>query len=49
MYGNLLQRVIYHYWNHLGENMAVRKILRHKGIGYFVGNIDGKAPYIPEK
>ncbi len=49
MYGNLLQRVIYHYWYHLGENMAVRKILGHKGIGYFVGNIDGKAPYTPEK
>jgi len=48
MYGNLLQRVIYHYWYHLGENMAVRKILGHKRIGYFVGNIDGKAPYTPE-
>ncbi len=49
MYGNLLQRVIYHYWYHLGENMAVRKILGHTGIGYFVGNIDGKAPYTPER
>ena len=48
MYGNLLQRVIYHYWYHTGENMAVRKILGHHGIGYFVGNIDGKAPYTPE-
>jgi uncharacterized damage-inducible protein DinB len=48
MYGNLLQRVIYHYWYHLGENMAVRKVLGHEGIGYFVGNIDGKAPYTPE-
>ncbi len=49
MYGNLLQRVIYHYWYHTGENMAVRKILGHTGMGYFVGNIDGKAPYTPEK
>lgn len=48
MYGNLLQRVIYHYWYHTGEDMAVRKILGHRGIGYFVGNIDGKAPYKPE-
>jgi hypothetical protein len=48
MYGNLLQRVIYHYWYHTGENMAVRKILGHRGIGYFVGNIDDKAPYTPE-
>ena len=49
MYGNLLQRVIYHYWYHIGENMAVRKMLGHTGFGYFVGNIDGKAPYTPER
>jgi hypothetical protein len=49
MYGNLLQRVIYHYWYHIGENMAVRKIMGHTGIGYFVGDIDGEAPYTPEK
>jgi len=48
MYGNLLQRVIYHYWYHIGENMAVRKMLGHTGFGHFVGNIDAKAPYIPE-
>ena len=48
MYGNLLQRVIYHYWYHTGENMAVRKILGHRGIGYFVGDVDGKAPYTPK-
>jgi hypothetical protein len=48
MYGNLLQRVIYHYWYHTGENMAVRKILGHAGLGQFVGDIDGKAPYTPE-
>jgi len=47
-YGNLLQRVIYHYWYHLGENMAVRKIMGHTGMGFFVGNIDGEAPYTPE-
>ena len=46
--GNLLQRVIYHYWLHLGENLAVRKLLGHEGIGQFVGNIDGEAPYTPE-
>lgn len=32
-----------------GENMAARKILGHRGIGYFVGNIDGKTPYTPEQ
>jgi hypothetical protein len=48
MYGNLLLRVIYHYWYHIGENMAVRKILGHTGMGYFVGSIETKAPYTPE-
>jgi uncharacterized damage-inducible protein DinB len=44
-YGNLLQRVIYHYWYHLGENMAIRQHLGHSPLPQFVGNIDDKAPY----
>ena len=48
-YGNLLQRMIYHYWFHTGENMAVRKMLGHKDLGTFVGNIDEEAPYTPER
>jgi uncharacterized damage-inducible protein DinB len=44
-HGNLLQRVIYHYWYHLGENMAIRQQLGHKPLPQFVGDIDGKAPY----
>jgi hypothetical protein len=45
IYGNLLQRVIYHYWYHLGENMAIRQMLGHKRLPQFVGNIDTRAPY----
>ncbi len=44
-YGDLLQRVIYHYWYHLGENMAIRQMLGHQKLGVFVGNIDDKAPF----
>jgi len=47
-YGNLLQRVIYHYWYHLGENMAIRQFLGHQRLPQFVGSIDDKAPYQPE-
>lgn len=47
-YGNLLQRVIYHYWYHTGENMAMRQMLGHERLGVFVGNIDDKAPYRAE-
>ncbi len=48
MYGNLLQRVIYHYWYHTGENMGIRQALGHANLPEFVGNIDRQAPYRPE-
>jgi uncharacterized damage-inducible protein DinB len=43
--GNLLQRVIYHYWYHTGENAAIRQLLGHPDLPEFVGNIDDEAPY----
>jgi len=48
MIGNLLQRVIYHYWYHTGENSAIRQMLGHPRLPQFVGNIDNQAPYTPE-
>jgi hypothetical protein len=47
-FGNLLLRTIYHYWYHTGENMAIRQQLGQTKLPVFVGNIDTKAPYIPE-
>ena len=49
IHGNLLQRVIYHYWYHTGEIMAIRQQLGHKRLPQFVGNIDDKAPYQPDR
>ena len=49
VFGNLLQRVIYHYWYHTGENMAIRQQLGHTRLPQFVGDIDGEAPYRPER
>lgn len=46
--GNLLQRVIYHYWYHTGENLAIRQMLGHTDLPEFVGDIDDEAPYHPE-
>lgn len=43
--GNLMQRVIYHYWYHLGESLAIRQMLGHPALPDFVGNIDDEAPY----
>lgn len=47
-FGSLLQRVIYHYWYHIGENMAIRQMLGHDRLPQFVGSLDTKAPYRPE-
>jgi hypothetical protein len=48
IFGSLLQRVIYHYWYHTGENLAIRQMLGHFNLPEFVGDIDGEAPYRPE-
>lgn len=47
--GSLLLRVIYHYWYHIGEIMAIRQILGHTGLPDFVGDIDTEAPYRAEQ
>ena len=48
IFGSLLQRTIYHYWYHTGENLAIRQMLGNTNLPQFVGNIDGQAPYTPE-
>lgn len=45
--GSLLLRVIYHYWYHNGENLAIRQALGQKNLPQFVGDIDREAPYRP--
>jgi hypothetical protein len=47
-FGSLMQRVIYHYWYHTGENMAIRQMLGQRDLPEFVGNIDEQAPYVRE-
>ncbi|MBI1881535.1 MAG: DinB family protein [Chloroflexi bacterium] len=47
IFGSLLQRVIYHYWYHTGENMAIRQMLGQTDLPEFVGDIDTEAPYLP--
>jgi uncharacterized damage-inducible protein DinB len=48
-HGNLLQRVIYHYWYHTGEIGAIRQLLGHDRLPQFVGALDRKAPYRSEE
>jgi len=49
LFGSLIQRMIYHYWYHIGENLAIRQNLGHTNLPQFVGNIDRHAPYTPER
>jgi hypothetical protein len=48
LFGSLVQRVIYHYWYHTGENLAIRQMLGHTSLPEFVGDLDEEAPYRPE-
>lgn len=43
--GSGLQRVIYHYWYHLGEIVAIRQMLGHTDLPEFVGEIEVEAPF----
>jgi hypothetical protein len=43
--GTMLQRVIYHYWFHIGEAYAIRQMLGHTDLPEFVGDIGMHAPF----
>jgi len=45
--GSLLLRLIYHYWYHTGEILAIRQMLGHPDLAEFVGDLDTEAPYLP--
>jgi hypothetical protein len=39
-FGSMLQRTIYPYWYHTGENRAIRQMLGQAGLPEFVGKTD---------
>lgn len=43
--GSVIQRVIYHYWVHIGEIAAIRQVLGHPDVPEFVGDLDRVAPF----
>jgi len=47
--GSAMRRVTYHYWYHIGESQAIRQMLGHQKLPVYVGNIEGRAPYRPER
>ena len=46
-FGNLLQRVIYHYWYHTGENQAIRQQLGHARLAAVRGRHRQRRPIPP--
>jgi uncharacterized damage-inducible protein DinB len=46
--GSLMLRVIYHYWYHIGEIMAIRQQQGQPDLPDFVGDLDDLAPYRAE-
>jgi hypothetical protein len=47
--GSAIRRLTYHYWFHIGEILAIRQQLGGKGLPEYVGSIEAKAPYRPER
>jgi len=46
--GDSIHRVMYHYWFHIGEILAIRQLLGHPRRPEFVGDLEIAAPYRPE-
>lgn len=45
--GTMLYRVLYHYWLHTGEALAIRQLLGHGPLPDFVGPLGEQAPFRP--
>jgi hypothetical protein len=43
--GDSLRRVTYHYWFHIGEILAIRRLLGHRRLPAYVGDLENRAPY----
>ena len=47
--GSAIRRMTYHYWFHIGEILAIRQQIGGRGLPEYVGSIEAKAPYRPER
>jgi hypothetical protein len=47
--GSAIRRLTYHYWFHIGEILAIRQQIGGKGLPEYVGSIELRAPYRPER
>ena len=47
--GSAIRRMMYHYWFHIGEILAIRQVIGGARLPEYVGAIEAKAPYRPER
>jgi hypothetical protein len=47
--GDAIRRMTYHYWFHIGEIMAIRQMIGQKRLPQYVGAIEAKAPFRPDR
>ena len=47
--GSAIRRLTYHYWFHIGEILAIRQMIGGPRLPEYVGAIEKKAPYRPER
>jgi hypothetical protein len=47
--GSAIRRLTYHYWFHIGEIQGIRQMLGQRDLPEYVGDIEGEAPYRPER
>jgi hypothetical protein len=47
--GDAIRRMTYHYWFHIGEILAIRQQLGEQRLPEYVGSIEARAPYRPER
>jgi DinB superfamily len=46
--GDAIHRVMYHYWFHIGEILAIRQLLGHQRLPEYVGPVEKRAPWRPD-
>jgi len=47
--GDAIRRMTYHYWFHIGEILAIRQVLGRRKLPEYVGALEAKAPFRPER
>ena len=48
-FADAMRRMTFHYWFHIGEILAIRQMIGGKGLPEYVGSLEAKAAYRPDR